>query len=161
MHFKLMKKGFTLIEMIIVVSISAVLIALIISAYVTGSNLFQQEASRADIWQEGNHSLEIMSKEIMKSRQITSAESARITLWPEDLNTNNTIEANEIIAYYRQSGNLIRASSTDTMILTGHATSLNFTYNQPANPSLVFISLTLSDGQRLSTFETRARLRNY
>ncbi len=154
-------KGFTLIEMIIVVSISAVIIALMVSAYITSSNLFQQEASRSDIWQEGNYSLEIMSKEIIRSRKIITAEGTRLTLWPEDLNLNYTSEANEMVTYYLQAGNLLRATSANTMILTTHATNLNFTYDQPLNPSLVFISLTLSDGQRLSTFETKARLRNY
>jgi len=155
------KKGFTLIEMIIVVSISVVIIAIIAQAYIASTRVFQQETGRADIWLEGNHSLGVMSKEIMKSRKIISAGNQSLSLWLEDLNLDNTSEANEIISYSLQQGNLMRTSSVDTTILSGHVTNLNFSYDQPLNPSLITIDLTLSDGQLLNTFEVKAKLRNF
>jgi len=154
------RKAVTLAEMIIAMAISVSLLAVVVLTYTTVTRVFQQELARTEIWFEGNKSLMQMTKEIRGSRKVVSAEAQRLTIWPQDLNLNYSIEASELISYSVTGGNLTRTSSTDSMILTSQVININYNYDKPSDPSLVIIKLTLGSGASLSTFESKVRLRN-
>ena len=154
------RPGVTLIEMMIVMALSLTIILVMVLAYNTGSRVFVEQTSRSEILSRGDTSLEKMTEEIQRSRRVTSAETSRIFIWPEDLNGNLSPEGTEIVSYLLQGGNLTRVSSTDSVILTGQATNLAFNYDNSIDPKLVTIRLTLTSGNSLVTFESKAMLRN-
>jgi hypothetical protein len=146
--------------MMIVLALSLTIISVMILAYNTGGRIFVEQTSRSELLSRGDTSLGKMTDEIQRSRRVTSAETARIFLWPEDLNGNLSPEGTEIVSYLLQGGDLTRVSSTDSIILTRQATSLAFSYDNIINPKLVTIRLTLTSGNSLITFESKAMLRN-
>jgi len=141
-------------------ALSLTIILVMVLAYNTGSRVFVEQTSRSEILSRGDTSLEKMTEEIQRSRRVTSAETSRIFIWPEDLNGNLSPEGTEIVSYLLQGGNLTRVSSTDSVILTGQATNLAFNYDNSIDPKLVTIRLTLTSGNSLITFESKAMLRN-
>jgi len=146
--------------MLIALTIAASILAVIILAYTTGNRILQQEMVRTDLWLEGNHSLAQMTKDIRKSLKIVSAEAGRVSFWLEDLNLNYTMEATELVSYSLAGAKLIRTSSTESLTLADRVADINFNYDNPADPKLVIIRLTLGSGESTSSFESKARLRN-
>ena len=146
--------------MLIALTIAASILAVIILAYTTGNRILQQEMTRTDLWLEGNHSLAQMTKDLRKSLKIVTAEAGRISFWLEDLNLNYTMEATELVSYSLAGAKLIRTASTESITLADRVASINFNYDNPGNPKLVVIRLTLGSGESISSFESKARLRN-
>ena len=154
------RAGVTLAEIIIVLAISLSVIAVITLAYTAGIRSFQGEMSFSEAYLEGNQTLEKMIKEIRKARGVASAEAGKLSLWLEDLNSNYSMEAGEIISFSLANGNLTRASAADSQVLSGGVANISFSYDNPASPRLITIQLTLGSGEALSTLESKTKPRN-
>lgn len=156
-------KGITIIELLVAIGILAIIMATIISAYSVGSKLFTSEMAKSDIYHEANKAIKQIGNDLRNCRQITSAESTRITFWI-DSNGNGSLEANEMITYAWngiEGANLVR-TQPDNFTIVKNVNNFSLTYNSPSGEeiSVITISLFLKRDKEASTLESSVYLRN-
>jgi hypothetical protein len=70
------------------------------------------------------------------------------------------MEAGEIVSYSLSGQNLVRAIGSETKPMVGNVVDFSLTYDSPAYPTLVTVSLTLLKEGNLATLESKADIRN-
>jgi Tfp pilus assembly protein PilW len=154
------KKGITLIELVIAIAISLVAFLVVAVSYSVGLRSFTQEMSRSDILLDGQKGLESITEELRECLNITSAGSNSVTFWWRDLNENETMDAGEVVSYAVSSQVLRRTRGSTVEPVAKNVSVLRLNYDNPADPSLITVILTMQKEGNLVTLEGKASLRN-
>ncbi len=153
-------KGFTIFELILAMSISIIMIAMIVSIYSISLRLFSQVLSRSDVFWNGQLAMNRMTTEIRESLMVTDPGAGNISFWWKDFNLNGTSESGEIVTYSLSGNNLIRSSGGASQNIAGGVSFLGFDYNITPRPRLVTITLRLNSANEAATIESKAKVRN-
>lgn len=155
------KYGFTLIEMIIVIVITAILASVGVPLLVNLANSFQFSIARKNLSESAEVTLRRMDREIRRLRNIESISTATSTTYAfTDID-------NYIIQYARSGSTLQRTLNVTTDILADNVTSLTFTYYDDfgnitavlTNIRLIQIDITIS--KDANTINYRALVRPF
>ena len=160
-----MKKGFTLIELTIVLGISIFVASALVASYISITKILSSEFDTSSIHLEGIRAMNTMTKEIRNCLRVDTATATSFSFWYQDTNLNNTSEASEMISYNWngiEGASLTKTTAGATKDLAKHVKNLIFTYDSDTLSSIrnVTISLTLLKGSEISTFESQVRFRN-
>ncbi|MCU0640824.1 MAG: hypothetical protein MUC35_01905 [Candidatus Margulisbacteria bacterium] len=153
-------KGFTLVEVLLASLLSGLLIVLVISAYLAGARLFENELSQSDLFWSGQQAAETMAARIRESQAATDPQSDRLTLWWRDLDNDASAEADELLTYSVSGESLLETTGGTGRGLARAVHSLVFSYDGLTDPKLVTATLTLSSESTVITIESVARIRN-
>ena len=173
-----MKKGFTLIELIVVIFLFSTLTAVVSWVFVVGIGTWGSGKNRADIRQEASLSTERMMREISQASEITRAKSDEIK-FEADLDQDDSVES---ITFKVSNDDNLERTETITgpdpdivVIMARNIQSFTLGYyldednsnllSSVTGPDLddirvVIISLTLSKGDETVTLSTSAYTRN-
>jgi len=151
----------TLVEMLLVLSLSLVVITLVVTAYMLGARVLQEKMVYQETSLEASRGMEWLTADVQKSRRILSAEAQSFSLWLADTNSDQIIDPDELITYALVGNQLVRYSPAETRILTDQVAGLTFSYAPAVDPTLLSVNLKIASDYETSTWETRARLRNY
>jgi prepilin-type N-terminal cleavage/methylation domain-containing protein len=150
-------RGFTLVELMIAMSLSAVVFAAILSAYVfIGRNLarlvnFQQQESQC------RRILTTLAKDVGMAMRVTTASDTQLTL------TVPTASSPATVVYNYGNGRLTRTDSTGTTTLLTGVTAFDFNYynrtgaasTSPLSIKLVELSYTSMVGNSANGTQAR------
>jgi prepilin-type N-terminal cleavage/methylation domain-containing protein len=153
-------KGFTLVEVLLVSLISGALIALVVTAYLAGAQLFDKEISRTDLFWSSQQALETITANLRECQAVTEPGLDRLTCWWRDLNGNASLESDELLTYSLSAESLLETWGSAERGLVNSVSSLVFMYNDAYDPKLVTIVLTLNEAGTPLTSETSVRIRN-
>jgi Tfp pilus assembly protein PilW len=149
-----------LIELVIVLTLSLALLNVVVMAYLAGIRSFQYQMGSSDISYEAGRCLDQMTTDVRQSLKVFSAEAHRMSLWYNDPNLNGKLETVEVVSYSLSGSNLTRTSSKESRVLTTLASGLDFSYDNPSDPYLVTIGLSLKSGASAGSFEAKVKLMN-
>ncbi|NQU95198.1 MAG: hypothetical protein HQ549_03070 [Candidatus Omnitrophica bacterium] len=168
-----MKKGITLIELIISVTLFLILGSVVLWVFVVGLRSWDSGLNRANIRQSVNVALERMTRELGQASEVTQAKAGNIT-FQADLDENGTVET--ITFDVTNADNLERTESGRDILMVSNVQDFTLGYylesgndtllssvNSPANRDtirVVVISITVSEGDETLTFSTSAYTRN-
>lgn len=168
-----MKKGITLIELIIAVTLFSILGSVVLWVFVVGLRSWDSGRNRADIRQSVNMALERMTRELSQASEITTAKAGNIT-FQADLDQNGTAET--ITFDVTNADNLERTESGVDILMVSNVQDFTLGYylesdndtllsavNSPATRDtirVVVISITVNEGDETLTFSTSAYTRN-
>jgi len=147
--------GLTLIELVLAMAISVTILFVVAVAYVTSIRTFTQEMSRSDIFWDGYRGLDTITEELRDSLYIIASEPDTISFWWKDLNANGSIEANEVVSYSLSGQNLIRSVGGNDLPLVQNVAGFDLTYDHPADPGLITITLTMRKEGQMTTLESK------
>jgi len=153
-------RGLTLIELVLGMVVFLAALYAVWAIYITGVKTFTQETSRFDLFWDGNRGMETITEEIRECKDVTVAGSSEIALWWKDLNADLSMEADEIVKYSVSDRILTRTLGSAPNPLLKNVLGFNLIYNNPADPSLVTVTLTLGKEGNLVTLESKANIRN-
>jgi len=153
-------KGFTIIEFVIATALSTMLIGAIITTYIVGLRVFNQELSRSDIFWDGQSAMATMTNELRECLTVTNAQSDSVTFWWQDLDQSTSQEADEIVSYFLSGQSLIRTIGSSRRDLAQNVSSLNFVYDTTPAPKFITITLLLQRKTETATVKSSVRLRN-
>ena len=148
-------KGLTLIELVLAMAISFVILYVVVVAYLASIRTFTQEISRSDIFWDGYRGLGTITEELRDSLEITTSEAESISFWWKDLNTNGSMEANEVVSYALSGQNLTRSIGSDSQPLVKNVSGFSLAYDNPAAPGLIIITLTMQKKGQMTTLESK------
>ena len=178
-----MRKGFSLVELMVVMAILGVISSILIATLAAGQQTWQVEQARMTVSAELRRGIDSMS------REVASTQAAQLSIpadgnWyntltfrvPFDVDGNGTVLDNVTGALewspqitYSLGGNggnqIQRTQNAAVQILANGATVLQFR-RQAATPSILEINVTVQRGNTTSNFpntgtlNTRVRLRN-
>jgi len=157
------KKGFTLLEALIAISVITFVIVIITISFLLSMRIFSEELSSSGIQYEAKKAMERMTQELRGALEIVSAESSSVTFWWKDLNGNTTREVEETVSFYwdgSPGSTLKRTEGTDTINIIYNVNNLLFTYQDSNNIKLITINLTAAKENTISTLESSIKLRN-
>lgn len=159
------KRGVTLIELVIALTISVGIMGILVVTYVAGSRIFNAEMDRSASFLEANKAVNALRSDLRSCLELTNASSASISFWAEDLNSNGTKEAGEIYAYSwngTPGSPLIRTVSGNNTMVAKNIHNLLFTYNSGSLSSITQVDIKIVAGTsvNIATFESSIKLRN-
>jgi prepilin-type N-terminal cleavage/methylation domain-containing protein len=148
-------RGFTIIELIVVIALFVILVSVIPMIFLTGLKSWSSGRNRAQIREEANLAMEMMVRDLGQADTITVATASAIT-FAADVDNDN---ANETVAYSRDAGNnLIRAVAGTAIALNSDTQALTFTYTDLNNA--VFTPTTQADRDNIRVVTIGLRLSN-
>lgn len=159
------RKGVTLIELIIAMTISVAILGVLVTAYVAGNKLFNSEMNRSASFLEATKAVNTLRMDLRSCLEVTSATATGISFWADDLNSNGTREAGETYAYAwngTPGSSLTRTVSGNSTMIAKNIRSFLLTYNSGTLASItqVTIKVTAGNGQDAATLESTVKLRN-
>lgn len=153
-------RGVTLIELILAMTITMVAFLVVVLGYNVGVKTFSQETSRSDLFWEGSQGIETVTSELRDSVELISAGTDSISFWWKDLNDNQTREADEVVTYAVSNQILVRTQGTVTKPMAHNVVGFDLSYDNPADPELITVALTMRKADNVVTMESKAALRN-
>jgi type II secretory pathway pseudopilin PulG len=75
------KKGITIIELLIAMSLLALLLGMVVGVYLIGANVFSSESSRSDVRQDAFSAMHTVVEKLREAKSITSASNTSVTFW--------------------------------------------------------------------------------
>ena len=161
-HYKLNQKGFSLIEMMVVVCILGLIVLGLVTFFTGGAMSWVAGQSQLEAQRNARQAMDIMVREIIEGNSITSGSSAA------SITINYLASFGKGSVTYSLSGTTI---SRDGNPLINNVQSLSFTYFDsngssiaPENASKVHIDLKVDvddDGNPDIALNTDVKLRNY
>lgn len=168
-----MKRGLTLIELIIVIVLFSILAVSVSWGFVVGLTSWSSGLNRADLRQDGNWAIEIMVREISQASIITAADSDNIT-FVADVDDDGT---NETVTFDISNNNLNRTVGSIATVLTSNVQTLDLSYRNIVNKLMtlpedtsaqderdkirvIIISLTLNNVDETLTLSSSVYARN-
>ena len=165
-----MKKGVTLIELIIVIVFLSILIGFVSWVFIVGLRSWSFSKNRSDIRQDGNLALEKMVRELSQASSFTIAQAEQVK-FVADIDSDGT---NETVTFSVTDSNLNRTVDGVTTVLTPDAQTLGFLYRDlndavmtfpitggdRVNIRVVIISLTLNKVDETVNLSSSAYARN-
>ncbi len=165
-----MKKGFTLIELIIVIALFSVLMLSVSWVFVAGLRTWNSGVNRAEIRQDGTLALEKMVREISQADSFTIAHADRVK-FDADLDDDG---GNEDITFATDDNRLIRTVSGTSTVLAYNVQSFGLLYrdlnnavmpfpitgNNRDNIRVIIMSLTMSNADETIDLSSGAYARN-
>ena len=159
------KKALTLIELLMVMLMLFLVMGTLITAFLAGASVFNTELNMTDVMIEANRGMDLASRELRNSLEITSATSTSISFWGEDINSNGTKESAEVISYAwdgTANGELVRTAGGTPSAISRNVNGFELSYNSPSVSSIdeVTIKLTIARGAEYATLESTVKPRN-
>jgi len=166
-----MKKGFTLIEVMIVTGLIAVLTGAVSWVFIVGLKTWSSGMDRTDIREGGVLAMERMVRDLSQAGPITAATTTAIT-FTADVDNDSV---NETVTFSRDANNnLIRTVDGAAITLTPNAQTLTFSYTDLNNNTLtppltgaqldsirvVTVVLTMNKANETYTLSSSAYTRN-
>jgi len=165
-----MKKGFTLIELIIVIVLFTMLSVAVFWTFVAGLKIWNSGKNRADIRQGGNWAIEKMVRELSQAYSIREAVEDEITFWADP-------DGDDEVTFNTDDNELIRTTDSVETILTPYVETLELSYRdinnglmtlpegtdsqaERDNIRVIIISLTLNQGDEAVTLSSSVYTRN-
>ncbi len=170
--------GFTLIELLITMAIASIVLAGTASVYTALTRSYTTETVRADTQQNIRSAMALMVQDIRlgfldplgtAGGSISEPSPNAIKIIADlDYDGAFTPGINEVIDYFLNGNQLVQRLDNDPntdAVLVANVTALNFTYDDPADPTTVVINLTIvapagRDGTVTRTLTERVRIRN-
>lgn len=134
------KSGFTLIEMIIVISLTLIVIGVTSSIFITGNRVFSDSDIKTTLQMEGKNIQEKISDIVMQAKSIVKVSETEMIINSYDKN------GNEEKVNIKKDGNklILTTNDIDEQILSDNIENFNLAYKpQESNPSLIVIDLEL------------------
>jgi type II secretory pathway pseudopilin PulG len=147
------QKGYTLLELILVLTFIVMASAVVCMAFVTGLRMFYAEDNRMGSFIDASAVLDGM---ILDLRHATSFVSKTAT-------TMSFVKNGVTISYSWDNGakTVSRSESGDTAVLLGGVENLSFSYDNPATTKYVSVFMILKNADNvISTFESGGGPRN-
>jgi prepilin-type N-terminal cleavage/methylation domain-containing protein len=152
-------KGFTLIEIVIVIVVLAIVSGITINFLVDSLRIYTMTVNQKTLFDEGKLALERMCRDIRDARSITSVTASSITF----VRTNATAQdgAGETITFQRNAGastlEKVKASPVVTTTLVSNVSS--FSVTNSSNEIQLQLTLQLAGGENV-TLQTRVWPKN-
>lgn len=134
------KNAFTLIEMIIVVSLVLVVFGIMSSIFITGNKIFQDSDIKTTLQMEGQQVQEKISDIVMQAEECFRVSSTKMII-----NSYDKSGDKQKVGIEKEGDQLVLIiNDTDKQILSGNLKNLDFIYRpDEINPSSVTINLKL------------------
>lgn len=139
-----MRKGFTLVEFIIVILLFSVLIMAASWAFVVGLRVWDSGRKRAGIRQESSWAMERMVREISQASSITDADEDEMA-FVADLDDD---DSDETITFSISDNELIRTEDAVDVVLARNVQTFSLSYRDYDNTLLSIPSGVASQGKR-------------
>ncbi len=159
------RKSVTLIELSIALVLSVGILGVLVMAYVTGTRLFTSEMGTSSAFLEANKAMNSLRTDLRSCLALTNATSTSISFWADDLNTNSSMEANEIY-HYSWNGTpgspLLRTAAGSSVMMAKDIRLFSLTYDSGSLASItqVHIKIAAGTGNNIATLESSVKLRN-
>lgn len=159
------KRGYTLIELMITMMVMALVLIVLVTAYLAIGNVFNTENNISGTSIEATRAMDTMEEEIRNSLGIQTANSTTLTYWWQDTNGDGTFEPTEIVTYSwdgTKGDSLIRTCNGTTETLAKGVSNFKLSYDSAvqSNITMVTIDLSVSAGTSVSTLESTINIRN-
>ncbi len=160
-----MKKGFSMVELFVVIAVSGLIIAGIISMFKSSFNIWRSSLNNIDIQQKGRTAIEDMTRFIRQSSMPVSGITPAIGGTATEISFKYIQDTGTIknMKYYLGSGNLYRVmdGSTSTLV-KGNVASIYFNHISSYVVKIESFTLTKGTGrnQKTLTFERTINIRN-
>lgn len=151
------KSGFTLIEMIIVISLTLIVIGVTSSIFITGNRVFSDSDIKTTLQMEGKNIQEKISDIVMQAKSIVKVSETEMII--NSYNKNGNEEKVNI----KKDGNklILTTNDIDEQILSENIEKFNLVYKpQESNPSLIVIDLELIKKNRKYPISFSVTFRN-
>ena len=115
-------KGFSLVEILVYISIFAIVSVVVINSYIIVFGSFSQVKTNHDLVSSANSSLERISREIRQAKTVDILNSTLgATPGVLQLNSTDSIGATRIVKFYVSNGQLnLSQGSSEPLVLTGN-----------------------------------------
>jgi prepilin-type N-terminal cleavage/methylation domain-containing protein len=164
------KKGFTLIELIIVIVLLSVLVGVAAWTFVAGLRSWNSGIDRANIRQDGSFALEIMVRELSQADSFTIAQEDNVK-FDADIDNDGS---NETITYSTSDSELSRKVNGTTTVLSPDVDTFLLSYRDLNDTAMtppitgaehddirvITISLTMDRFDETLTLSSSAYARN-
>ena len=179
------KKGITLTETLVVISILVILTTVIFAIYLASNNIFNRERAYSELQQENSYVIDQIAKRIKVSYAVAnypevtptySSDSDTLVLkaYSLDLNQNVNLSGTDYFIFYLNPSNtlnlqIISADSgrqSETLVLSRFVDEINFRYNNSTATQADAISIDLTQSKTIGretktvTTSLSASLRN-
>jgi prepilin-type N-terminal cleavage/methylation domain-containing protein len=156
------QKGFTLIEMIIVITVISIIAGIASIIILEGLKSYQTEVSFSDIHNQGRLAIERMAREIRMIRSATATDISTMTA------TNlqfNDVNGNTNVLFQRSGASAPYSIVRNGQVLANNVQSVSFSYYQQdgvtvaaAATQVWFIQIDLTTVNRGETLSMRVRV---
>lgn len=119
-----MKKGITLIELIIVIVVLSIIAGFMSWTFVAGLRLWNSSKNRADIRQSGNLAMERMVRELSQASSFTIAQAGQVK-FDADVDNDGT---DETVTFSTSDSELIRKVDGTETVLTPNVQTFGLSY---------------------------------
>jgi len=144
------KRGFTLIEIIIVIVILSIVSAITIKFLVDSLRIYTMTVNQKTLFDEGKLALERMGRDIRDARSITGTTASSITFVRDDATAQDI--AGETIIFQRNAGantlEKVKASPASTSTMASNVTV--FAVANATNEIQLQLTLQLTSGESVS-----------
>lgn len=165
-----MKKGITLIELMIVIVLFTILAGFVTWVYVVGLKSWSTSRDRAEIRQDANAALERMVRDLSQASNFTIAQAGQVK-FDADVDEDGT---DETVTYSVSDSNLNRKVGGITTVLAPNVQTFGLSYrdlndtamatpiigNERDDIRVVVISLTMDRADETITLSSSAYARN-
>ena len=155
------KKGLSLIELLIAMSLLALLVTLIIGIYLVGMNVFSSESKRSDLRQNAFTSMHIIVENLRESKAITSASNTSVTAWVD--NDWDDIQDSGEIYTFSWTGTigdpLVMSISGDSQNILEGVQNFNLAYDSGVVASIRHITITIETLQNEETITLKSSVK--
>jgi Tfp pilus assembly protein PilW len=133
--------GFSIVEMMMVLSIGTFVLAGILSTYVFALKAFQAAANYHEIHQAGRNAVDLFAKDMRAASAITAASAANLTVTvPTAFSAQGTLTSSKSVSWTYSNGALYRYESDtgNTRMLASNVFACTFTlYDKVLNSNVV------------------------
>jgi len=154
-----LQKGFTLIEIIVVIVILSIVAAISINFLVSSLKVYTMTVNQKTLFDEGKLALERMCRDIRDTRSITGVTASSITFVRDNATAQDI--AGETIIFQRNAGantlEKVKASPASTSTMASNVTA--FAVANATNEIQLQLTLQLASGENV-TLQTRVYPKN-
>jgi Tfp pilus assembly protein PilW len=159
-----MKKGITIIELLISLAVLLVVFSLIFTIYFLAVNVFSHEGGESALRQEAEGAMYSMTADFRRTKEITDAADNSITVWV-DTDADETQDADELITYSFSGASgdpLVRTVNAEAQNILYGVTSFELEYDSDLLDSIHLITVNLSAalGDKTVTLSSTIKPRN-
>ncbi|MGI9953177.1 prepilin-type N-terminal cleavage/methylation domain-containing protein [Moorellaceae bacterium AZ2] len=149
------RAGFTLVEVVVAVTIFVLALSAALALYVRGTQMFRGEEIRVEVQENARVALDRMVRELRTAREINGVSATSITF---------TLEDGSQVRYYHDTSRqqLMRQKDGGVNPVASYIKDLRFTDDPPGATRDVLIRITLVAGRgedKASTFTTSVFVR--
>jgi prepilin-type N-terminal cleavage/methylation domain-containing protein len=153
------QRGFTLIEIIVVIVILAIVSGITVKFVIDGLRIYTMTVNQKTLFDEGKLALERMCRDIRDARSITGVTASSITFVRDDATAQDI--AGETIIFQRNAGantlEKVKASPAATSTMASNVTA--FAVTNATNEILLTLTLQLTTGENV-TLQTKVYPKN-